>query len=59
MAKKEKLEHDQAAKEKEVEEVKEAVDVRLREVGNLVHDSVPVDNNEVSTFYKSCAGASC
>jgi hypothetical protein len=34
-------------KEKEVNEAKEAVELRLREVGNLVHDSVPYDNNEV------------
>jgi seryl-tRNA synthetase len=33
-------------KEKEVNEAKEAVELRLREVGNLVHDSVPYDNNE-------------
>lgn len=34
-------------KEKAVNEAKEAVELRLREVGNLVHDSVPFDNNEV------------
>ncbi|BBN20049.1 seryl-tRNA synthetase [Marchantia polymorpha subsp. ruderalis] len=34
--------------EKEAEEAqaKEAVDTKLRLIGNLVHDSVPIDNNE-------------
>ena len=47
MAQKSKLEEEKIAKEKEVTEAWAAVEVRLREVGNLVHDSVPVDNNEV------------
>lgn len=47
MAQKSKLEEEKIAKEKEVTEAWAAVEARLREVGNLVHDSVPVDNNEV------------
>jgi seryl-tRNA synthetase len=46
MAQKSKLEEEKIAKEKEVTEAWAAVEVRLREVGNLVHDSVPIDNNE-------------
>ncbi|KAJ7297979.1 hypothetical protein O6H91_Y025000 [Diphasiastrum complanatum] len=33
-------------KEVEVQEAKSAVDLRLKVIGNLVHDSVPVSNNE-------------
>eukprot|EP00897_Mesotaenium_endlicherianum_P008380 jgi/Mesen1/7570/ME000392S06831 len=39
---------DQEIKKKEVEvdEKRQAVDARLKSIGNLVHDSVPIDNNE-------------
>eukprot|EP00475_Leptophrys_vorax_P023006 TRINITY_DN31340_c2_g1_i1.p1 TRINITY_DN31340_c2_g1~~TRINITY_DN31340_c2_g1_i1.p1 ORF type:complete len:494 (-),score=54.49 TRINITY_DN31340_c2_g1_i1:20-1501(-) len=39
---------DEAIKQKvaDVEEKRAAVDARVRVIGNLVHDSVPVDNNE-------------
>ncbi|XP_029117848.2 serine--tRNA ligase isoform X1 [Elaeis guineensis] len=37
-----------AAKEVEVQEAKSAVDARLEIVGNLVHDSVPVSNDEAN-----------
>lgn len=47
MAQKSKLEEDKIVKEKEVAEALAAVEAQLREVGNLVHDSVPVDNKEV------------
>ncbi|KAL1549674.1 serine--tRNA ligase [Salvia divinorum] len=35
-----------AQKEAEVQEALTAVQIKLRSIGNLVHDSVPVDNNE-------------
>ncbi|OAY64714.1 Serine--tRNA ligase, partial [Ananas comosus] len=35
-----------AAKEAEVQDAKAALDARLETVGNLVHDSVPVSNDE-------------
>ncbi|XP_008788904.1 serine--tRNA ligase-like [Phoenix dactylifera] len=37
-----------AAKEVEVQEAKAALDARLETVGNLVHDSVPVSNDEAN-----------
>ncbi|XP_072990796.1 serine--tRNA ligase [Typha latifolia] len=37
-----------AAKEAEVQEAKAAVDLLLEGIGNLVHDSVPVSNDEVN-----------
>lgn len=37
-----------AQKEVEVQEAKIAVDARWGNVGNLVHDSVPVSNDEVN-----------
>lgn len=44
---KSRLEDEKAAKEKETADCKTAVEASLRLVGNLVHDSVPIDNNEV------------
>ena len=40
---------DEAIKKKavEVEEGKAELDARIKTIGNLVHDSVPVDDNEV------------
>lgn len=47
LAEKTRLEEAKVAKEKEAVECKAAMEAKLRLVGNLVHDSVPVDNNEV------------
>ncbi|XP_024392826.1 serine--tRNA ligase [Physcomitrium patens] len=46
LAEKTRLEEAKVAKEKEAVECKAAMEAKLRLVGNLVHDSVPVDNNE-------------
>jgi seryl-tRNA synthetase len=43
---KSRLEEEKAAKEKETADCKTAMEASLRLVGNLVHDSVPIDNNE-------------
>jgi seryl-tRNA synthetase len=37
-----------AEKEEEVQAAKAALDAKLDVVGNLIHDSVPVSNDEVS-----------
>ncbi|KAG6545403.1 hypothetical protein Mapa_013002 [Marchantia paleacea] len=37
---------EKAEKEAEEAQAKEAVDTKLKLIGNLVHDSVPIDNNE-------------
>lgn len=47
LAEKGRLEEAKAAKEKETAECKAAMEASLRLVGNLVHDSVPVSDNEV------------
>jgi seryl-tRNA synthetase len=47
LAEKSRLEEEKAALETEVVECKAAMEAKLRLVGNLVHDSVPVDNDEV------------
>lgn len=39
-----------AKKVAEVAEAKKALDSRLEIIGNLVHDSVPVNNDEVYRF---------
>lgn len=39
------------AKGIEVQEAKEALYSKLETVGNLVHDSVPVSNDEVRAFF--------
>lgn len=45
-----------AQKEAEVQEAKSALDKRLETIGNLVHDSVPVSDDEVgSASCASCA----
>lgn len=36
-----------AAKELEVQEAKATLDSKLETIGNLIHDSVPVSNDEV------------
>ena len=36
-----------AAKETEVQEAKTTLDAKLVTIGNIVHDSVPVSNDEV------------
>ena len=36
-----------AAKETEVQETKTALDAKLLTIGNIVHESVPVSNDEV------------
>ena len=36
-----------AAKETEVEDAKAALDAKLLTIGNIVHESVPVSNDEV------------
>ncbi|XP_024373250.1 serine--tRNA ligase isoform X2 [Physcomitrium patens] len=46
LVEKSKLEEAKIAKEKETAECKVAMEASLRLVGNLVHDSVPIDNNE-------------
>lgn len=40
----------------EVEKAKEEMEQRLAGIGNLVHDSVPVSNNEVSLLFGLCRG---
>ncbi|XP_024533912.1 serine--tRNA ligase [Selaginella moellendorffii] len=40
------LDNSLVSKEKEVESVKSTLDGKLKLIGNLVHDSVPVDNDE-------------
>ncbi|KAG0620060.1 hypothetical protein M758_4G186000 [Ceratodon purpureus] len=46
LAEKGRLEEAKAAKEKEAADCKAAMEASLRLVGNLVHDSVPVSDNE-------------
>lgn len=36
-----------AAKELEVQEAKSTLDSKLETIGNLIHDSVPISNDEV------------
>jgi len=47
LAEKSRLEEAKLALEKEAVECRNAMEAKLRLVGNLVHESVPVDNNEV------------
>ena len=47
LAQKSRLEEEKAALEVEAADCKTAMEAKLRLVGNLVHDSVPVDNDEV------------
>lgn len=46
----EKNKQDSTAKEAEVREAYAALKAKLEQVGNLVHDSVPVDKDEVSAI---------
>ena len=47
VAEKTRLEGEKASLEVEAADCKTAMEAKLRLVGNLVHDSVPVDDNEV------------
>lgn len=55
LVEKSRLEEAKIQKEKETAECKTAMEASLRLVGNLVHDSVPVDNNEVFSTETSLA----
>ena len=44
-----------AEKEAEVREASNLVNSKLEGIGNLVHDSVPIHDDEVMTWYTSCA----
>ena len=48
-----------AQKVAEVKEAETALRLKLGSIGNLVHDSVPVDNNEVSSRTSCLLGCPC
>ena len=39
---------------KEAKRLRELLDLKLKSVGNLVHDSVPVSDDEVRLFISGC-----
>ena len=39
---------------KEAKRLRELLDLKLKSVGNLVHDSVPVSDDEVLLFISGC-----
>ena len=50
----EKNKRDATEKEAEVREAYAALKAKLETVGNLIHDSVPVNNDEVCSFCLHC-----
>lgn len=45
-----------AAKEVEVQEAKSTLDAKVTTIGNIVHESVPVSDDEVIWEHRACSG---